>query len=418
MQTAHPSRPDGPSITIDRARGVPIYRQIYERVREGISRGTFRAGARLPSARSLASELGVARGTTEDAYALLAAEGYIERRGPAGSAVSSLLGAAGHDLVGQVRRRPKSPPTQAQAQSAGRVAVSPFQMGLPAIDAFPHKVWSRVVARQARRPLDAVTAHGDPRGLASLRRTIARYLALSRGVLCSPEQVLVTHGYQGGIDLVARSVLRPGDGVWFEDPGYVFAREALRTAGARMVAIEVDADGMRVADGIERAPQARLAVTTPAHQSPLCVTLSLPRRIALLEWAKARDAWIVEDDYDGEFHYGGRPLPALKSLDRGDRVIYAGSFSKTLHPGLRLGYLVSPEPLLGKLADAARLRDAGGRPLHAGGGLDLPGRGPFRPPPASHAPAVCRPARRVGAGLARHVRRGPVPSRWRTAACT
>ena len=232
-------------------------------------------------------------------------------------------------------------------------------MGLPAIDAFPHKVWSRVVARQARRPLDAVTAHGDPRGLAPLRRAIARYLALSRGVLCSPEQVQVTHGYQGAIDLVARSVLRPGDSVWFEDPGYIFAREALRAAGARMEAIEVDGDGMRVADGIERAPQARLAVTTPAHQSPLCVALSLPRRIALLEWAKARDAWIVEDDYDGEFHYGGRPLPALKSLDRGDRVIYAGSFSKTLHPGLRLGYLVSPEPLLGKLADAARLRDAG-----------------------------------------------------------
>ena len=418
MQTAHSARPDGPSITIDRARGVPIYRQIYERVREGISRGTFRAGARLPSARSLASELGVARGTAEDAYALLAAEGYIERRGPAGSAVSASLGAAGHDLVGQVRRRPKSPPTQGQAQSAGRVAVSPFQMGLPAIDAFPHKVWSRVVARQARKPLDAVTAHGDPRGLAPLRRAIARYLALSRGVLCSPEQVLVTHGYQGAIDLVARSVLRPGDSVWFEDPGYIFAREALRAAGARVVAIEVDADGMRVADGIERAPQARLAVDDAgAPEPPVCHPVpAAPDRAARMgEGARRLDRRgrlrrrvpLRRAAAPGAQESGSRrPRDLRRQLQQ--------DFAPRLAAGLS-GQPRAAARQARRCGAAARRR---GRPLHAGGGLDLSGRRPFRPPPASHAPAVCRPPRRVGAGLARYVRRGLVASRWRTAACT
>jgi len=183
-------------------------------------------------------------------------------------------------------------------------------------------------------------------------------VGLSRGGACAPEQVLITNGYQAAIDLIARTLLRPGDAVWHEEPGYVFARRALVAAGARVVPVAVDAEGMTVALGIAAAPRARLIVTTPAHQSPLCVSQSLSRRLQVLEWARKREAWIVEDDYDGEFHYGGRPLPALKSLDRHERVIYAGSFSKTLLPQLRLGYVVAPRELVGPLTEAAMVRSA------------------------------------------------------------
>lgn len=341
-----------PAITIDRRLAVPLFRQVYDRVRVGIANRTFQPGARLPSERTLAEELGVARGTIEEAYALLAAEGYIERRGPAGSVIAPALG---HDsalpsylLPPQAGGIADPSPTPAKER-----APSPFRLGQPALDAFPAKLWSRLVVRQGRRLLSRRS-----RGHSALQSAIARYLALSRGVICSPDQILITNGYQGAIDLIARSLLRPGDEAWFEDPGYVPARLALARTGARIVPVGVDCSGLRVTDGIAAAPHARLVVTTPSHQSPMCVALSLPRRLALLEWAARTDAWIVEDDYDGEFHYGGRPLPALKSLDRRDRVIYAGSFSKTLLPELRLGFLVAPAELIDRFDEAARLQAA------------------------------------------------------------
>ena len=235
----------------------------------------------------------------------------------------------------------------------------PLRMGIPALDAFPRKLWSRLVAREARALSLAAMANPDPAGYGKLREAIVGYLAVGRGIPCTPRQVFVTAGYQGALSLIARALIAAGDAVWFEDPGYHLARQGLTAAGARLIPVPVDEEGMRVADGMACAPQARFVVVTPAHQCPLGVALSLPRRLALLSWAVKAGAWIIEDDYDGEFHYCGRPLPALKSLDHADVVLYAGSFSKVLFPALRLGYLVVLEELVERFAHACRALHAG-----------------------------------------------------------
>jgi len=227
-------------------------------------------------------------------------------------------------------------------------------MGLPALDAFPRKLWAGLVAREARSLRPALLSYPDPAGYMVLREAIAAYLGVSRGVTCSPEQVVITAGYQGALTLIIRTLLQPGDAVWIEDPVYYAAADALRAGGACLVPIPVDAEGMCIEQAVSKGGSARLAVVTPAHQYPLGVALSLPRRLALLAWARAHSAWIVEDDYDGEFHYAGRPLPALKSLDDPDVVIYAGSFSKVLFPGLRLGYLVVPWRLMERMTPRSR----------------------------------------------------------------
>jgi GntR family transcriptional regulator/MocR family aminotransferase len=188
-----------------------------------------------------------------------------------------------------------------------------------------------------------------------LRAAITSYLAVSRGILCSAEQVIITSGFQSALGLITRTFLQPGDAVWFEDPGYFMARRGLDAAGARLVPVAVDAEGMNVAAGIRRAPRARFAYVTPSHQAPLGVALSLPRRLALLAWATKAGAWIIEDDYDSEFRYGSRPLPALKSLDESARVLYVGSFSKVLFPGVRLGYLVVPHAQVERVSRICQL---------------------------------------------------------------
>jgi GntR family transcriptional regulator/MocR family aminotransferase len=231
---------------------------------------------------------------------------------------------------------------------AGKTAESilPFRPGIPALDLFPRKLWGRLMAREGRQLAISGLAYPDPLGLAALRIAISSYLAISRGFLCRPEQIVITNGYQAALNLAVDILLKPGDTVWFEDPGYVFAREALQSLGVRIAPVPVDREGICVAHGQRYFPRARLAVVTPAHQSPMGVTLSLPRRQALLAWAVNAESWILEDDYDCEFHYGGHKPLALKSIDGGDRVLYAGSFSKTLFPGLRLGYLVLPARLV------------------------------------------------------------------------
>jgi GntR family transcriptional regulator / MocR family aminotransferase len=340
-------------LAVDGASSMPIYRQIHGRIVGAVLDGRLAPGARLPSARSLAAQLSIARGTVETAYQLLAGEGYIVSRGAAGTLVDPALD----------RRLLKS----GSAAHSSRVAVVPvaasmsvgppalFRMGLPALDAFPHKVWSRLFARQARSLGPVDLAYQSAAGHQGLRIQVARYLAVARGVTCAPEQVFITAGFQGALGLIMRCLLRPGDTAWVEDPGYDNARKALSLAGARLVGVPVDGDGLDVAWAVANAPPARLAVVTPTHQSPLTVTLSLPRRMALLAWAAAAQAWIVEDDYDSEYRYLGKPLPALKGLDRHDRVLFVGSFSKVLSPGLRVGYLVVPLGLVDRFTAIADL---------------------------------------------------------------
>jgi GntR family transcriptional regulator/MocR family aminotransferase len=340
-----------PPITLNAADTAPAYRQIADRLREAIGAGLITSGDRLPSTRSLASQLGLARGTIDTAYAILAGEGYIQGRGPAGTVVSP--------AVTTQQMRPVSPAVLTPPEPGPQPGILPFRLGLPALDVFPRTLWARLTARMARQAGATELAYPDPRGIRELREAIAAYLRVSRGIVCSTRQVMITGGFQGALGLITRSLLRPGDSAWTEDPGYFLARAALEQAGADLVPVAVDSEGLRVADGVAAAPNARIAVLTPTHQSPLGVALSLPRRLALLAWAAEAGAWIVEDDYDSEFRYTGRPLPALKSLDRLDRVLYVGSFSKVLFPGLRLGYLVAPEQLVEQLTLASRVLQAG-----------------------------------------------------------
>ncbi|MGN6580715.1 MAG: PLP-dependent aminotransferase family protein [Bordetella sp.] len=328
---------------------TPIYLQLYLRFRDAIADGRLSAGDRVPAVRSLASELNLARGTVESAYQILISEGYLVARGPAGTVVSPQLdGRHGLDAT----RMPASTPRPA---GVAKAAPRPFQLGLPALDAFPRKTWVRLAGRRLRGMGDADMDYQAPGGYLPLRRAIAAYLGVSRGIACAPEQVFVTTGYLDSLNLIRHTVLSAGDKGWFEDPGYPYARRFLEQAGMRLVYMPVDDEGLRVQAGRRASTNVRFAVVTPTHQSPLGVALSLPRRLALLEWARENRSWIVEDDYDSEFRYHGRPLPPLKSLDRYGSVLYAGTFSKVLYPGLRLAYLVVPDDCVPKFEATASL---------------------------------------------------------------
>lgn len=341
---------------LDPAAAEPLYRQIYDRFRGAIASGLLKPGDRIPSARALTKELGLARGTIESAYSLLAAEGYIQARGQAGTIVTPGL-------------KPRTPIAIAMPRSDSGIAAAgfrpdsilPFQMGLPALDVFPRKIWARLGARCVRAMQPSDMAHPSVYGLPALRAEIAAYLQVSRGINCSPSQIFVTSGYRQTMALIGHALLKAGDRVWLENPGYPPTRELLGHMRIAAVSVPVDREGMVISDGVKRAPRAHAAVVTPAHQSPLCVSLSLPRRMALLDWAARNKAWVIEDDYDGEYRYVSRPLPALKSLDRDGRVLYAGTFSKVLFPSIRLAYLVVPETQVERFEQISQVF-AGGSP--------------------------------------------------------
>ncbi|MDK2778190.1 MAG: PLP-dependent aminotransferase family protein [Pseudomonadota bacterium] len=339
---------------------LALYRQLYERFRAAIACGKLQPGDRVPSIRSLASELNLARGTVELAYQILSSEGYLVSHGAAGTLVSPELSGA---VLSPPRPSAVAEPDSHPLTTSGAGLLQP---GLPALDAFPHSSWTRLAGRNLRALHRTGLLSPDVAGYAPLRQALASYLAISRGIHCSAEQIFITAGYRGALDLICRTLLQPGDSGWFENPGYRFAREFLQHSGMQLHSVPVDQHGLVVEQGIEQHAGARFAVVTPTHQSPTGVTLSLARRLELLRWASQHQAWIIEDDYDSEFRYQGQPLPALKSLDHDDRVLYSGTFSKVLFPGLRLAYLVVPAALVsGFRASAGWLPGAGHMHLQA-----------------------------------------------------
>ena len=355
-----------PDLDLASGPAGPLHRQVYGRVREAILDGRLRPGARLPSTRTLAGDLGISRQTAEEAFAQLDAEGFLVRRVGDGTYVGEI------PPEGPEKPAPRQPaPVKAATRALSRrgremaqrpacddpAALRPFRGGLPDPEAFPLELWQRLQARLCRREGRRLLGYGEPAGYAPLREAVASYLGTSRAVRCTPEQVLILTSSQQALDLAARVLIDPGDAAWLEEPGYPGARAALRAAGARLVPVPVDESGLKVDEGRRRAPRARLACVTPSHQYPTGATLSLERRLALLSWAEQAGAWILEDDYDSEYRYQGRPLAAIQGLDSHGRVLYVGTFSKVLFPSLRLAYLVVPADLAPAFATARTLLD-------------------------------------------------------------
>ncbi|NMO17114.1 PLP-dependent aminotransferase family protein [Pyxidicoccus fallax] len=359
-----------PFLALDSGEGAPLHHQLYERLRESILSGALAPRSRLPSTRTLSRELGVSRGTVEGAFAQLDAEGFLERRVGSGSVVALPEHARlPRTSPSAPRHRESRPVLSRRGQRLSRDVlppeprdVRPFTPCLPALDLFPTRLWSRAVARQARLLGPESMTAGEPAGFRPLREAIAAHLGTARGVRCEWRQVLVLSSTQQALDLSARMLLDEGEGVWLEEPGYLGARAAFESAGARVFPVPVDAEGLRVDVGVSRAAKARLAYVTPSHQYPLGVTLSLPRRLALLEWARSARAWVLEDDYDSEFRYATRPLAAIQGLDVAGRVLYAGTFNKVMFPSLRLAFLVVPDALV-EAFTAARAATDGHAPL-------------------------------------------------------
>jgi GntR family transcriptional regulator / MocR family aminotransferase len=359
-------------LRIDRALELPMYLQICRRFKTAIERGNLRPGDRVPAVRALATELSLARGTVEMAYRILADEGYLQVRGAAGTVVSPSLPQPA------TLKAPRVVTGQAHPVSVDYDGPpKPLQMGLPALDAFPRKMWNRLVGHRLRGSEMARLGYPAPAGHDRLRERIATYLGVSRGVTCLPEQVFITSGLRNTLEVTLSSLSSAGDGFWFEDPGYILARLFLQNAAVQLVPVPVDENGLMVEEGKRRSPHAKFAMVTPSHQSPLGVTLSLERRMALLEWAGQAGSWIIEDDYDSEFRYQGRPLPALKSLDRDDRVIYSGTFSKSMFPGLRLAYVVAPMSIVARFQAVLSNLNAGCPYLFQAGVADFIAEGHF-----------------------------------------
>jgi GntR family transcriptional regulator / MocR family aminotransferase len=361
-------------IQLRRGAARPLHEQLISQLRELILEGGLTPGSRLPATRHLSTELRVSRNVVVLAYEQLRLEGYLAARVGSGTWVPESLPA--HLLT--PGDRAESPRTKGGPGGSPRLSdrgrrlsapggpplldrglPCPFRPCVPAPELFPARLWSRLSARVWRSRGPEMAHYGDPRGFGPLREAIAAHVRTYRSVRCEAGQVLVTAGSQQALDLVARMLVDPGDDALVEDPGYRGAKVALSAAGARLVPAPVDGDGVNPAAApFDRSHRPRVAYITPSHQFPLGVTLPLSRRLALLEWARETGAWIVEDDYDSEFRYRSRPLPSLQGLDDGGRVIYVGTFSKILAPGLRLGFLVLPEGLVEAFGRARTALDA------------------------------------------------------------
>ncbi len=345
------------SIKIDKTAEKKISIQLYMALRDLLLTGALTPGDRLPATRTLAPEIGVSRTTVIDAIDRLISEGLLEARVGSGTYVSEALNArlvpkpsSSADNVVPVVPRLSHASRHAIPDLAPRARLphksQAFVSALPALDAFPMAQWAKLSGRHWRKDRDHITGYGEPFGYAGLRNAIARQLNASRGIKCSPEQIFITNGAQRAFSLIGGMLVNPGEPIWFENPGAIGARNAFVAIGASPVPVKVDEDGLCIDDGLSKSPHFRLAFVTPSHQQPLGHVMSLSRRLALLKAANDADAMIVEDDYDGEFYYGDQPPPTLKSIDTHGRVIYVGTFSKSLFPALRLGFALVPEPLV------------------------------------------------------------------------
>lgn len=352
------------SLNVNRQTSVPLYRQVYESLRSGILSGRLAPGLKIPGSRETAAELGVSRNTVTNAYELLASEGYLKMKTGSGTYVSAeipddFLKIKKFEFSREKNRgeRRISKRTRSMFENRFRSGLTgqtfylsrplvPFAPCVPSIADFPFEIWAKIISRRLKRPTRNLFQHCEPAGYFPLRRAIASYLGASRGVTCAPEQIIIVSGTQQAMDLTARVLLDERESVWLEDPSYPGTRGAIATSGAKIIPVPVDNEGLNVEQGKILMAQPRLICVTPSNQYPLGVTMSLKRRLELLEFAEKNGSWIIEDDYDSEFRYTGRPVAALQGLDRDERVIYAGTFSKILSPALRIGYLIVPNDLV------------------------------------------------------------------------
>ncbi len=351
------------------SKNLNLWRWLHDEVRAAILDGRLKPGSRLPSSRNLAAQYQVSRGTVIVAYGRLAEEGLTSGQLSSGTFVAASLVAkeAGtisnrtqprversrahlaphaHEILQNVRILPAT-------QRIGRA----FRAYEPALDLFPTELWARVASRVLRHAPRSLYGQGCASGYGPLKKAITEYIGTAKGVRCTPNQIIITSGAQQALDLLARLLLNPGDKVWMEDPGYTGALNALRFAGASVVPIPVDAEGIDVRLGQELAPRAKLAYITPSNQFPLGVTMSAQRRADLLRWARDSGGWLIEDDYDSEYRYGQSPVSSLQSIDLSGSVIYVGSFSKTLFNAIRIGFMVLPEILVSAFESARSFVD-------------------------------------------------------------
>jgi GntR family transcriptional regulator/MocR family aminotransferase len=366
-----PRGPVVPMIAVQRKGEKPLHRQIYDAFRGMILERRLQPGQQIPSTRALADELGISRIPALGAYAQLLAEGYIESRSGAGTFVTSSLsdqfsGARPAHFDGLRAGVVNDPSSDNISRVSGLLPVErtpwfpsagAFSVGQIAYDHFPFRVWSDLVTHHARRVRASSINYADPMGSEEFRDVIATYLRTARAVNCEASQIMVVNGSQQALDLSARVLLDPDTPVWIEEPGYELLRHALTLSGCRLVPVPVDGEGLDVAAGVRLCPSARVAYVTPSHQYPLGATMSVARRLQLLEWAHSSGAWIVEDDYDSEYRYESMPVASMQGLDPGSRVIYIGTFSKTLFPSLRLGYMVIPPGLVSRFLAVRQAND-------------------------------------------------------------
>jgi GntR family transcriptional regulator / MocR family aminotransferase len=381
-----------PPITLDKRGMRPIYRQLYDWFRSGITEGRMRSGQRLPSTRSMAAELRISRISVFNAYEQLQAEGYLETLVGSGTRVAQTIPDDAFGVVPPHKRTgaerviaepgPRKLSDRAEAllkapSEAWLHNLGPFRVSLPALDQFPVDIWSKLVARHSRRLSRSVMAYGDAMGHLPFREAIAEYLSTFRGVRCDSSQILVTTGSQQALQISAQVLLNPKDQVLMEEPGYPGARLAFTAAGVELIPAPVDNEGMIVPEISRRGRHPRVAYVTPSHQYPLGMTMSAARRMSLLQWAVRSDAWIIEDDYDSEYRFASRPIASLQGLDVHGRVIYIGTFSKVLFPSLRLGYMVVPKDLLAAFRAARDAADIFSSTLYQAVLIDFIGEGHF-----------------------------------------